>query len=435
MRSRLSVFQMVFLGIFCVAALIGIYVFATYSNKGSSSALGTVAVWGTLSQTDMSAALTTIVPTTPDLKQVSYVQKDETTLPTDLAAAIATGAAPDLVLASQEDLRALRKFITPISASTLSPATFTNAFVEEGSLFAAPDGFYGVPFLIDPLVLFTNRTILSSSGVAKPPTTWEALTGLVPSIAAFTPGRQITRGLIALGTYDNVHNARGILSTLFLQTGVPISVTRSGSVLAADLGESANQSGGPPGEAVVGFYTQFADPLKVSYTWNASLPDSRQLFLSGDLAFYLGYASEALFLSAANPNLDFGVAPIPQRATATAKHTYGLLYAFMIPNGARNASGAYQAAVLLTSAAEQVAAASATGLAPAALTPLATQPADPVAAVAYAEALYAAGWLSPPPATTDSVFSAMIQNVVSGRSSLSTALANAGRSLNVLLQQ
>jgi len=62
-------------------------------------------------------------------------------------------------------------------------------------------------------------------------------------------------------------------------------------------------------------------------------------------------------------------------------------------------------------------------------------PANPVAAVAYAEALYAKGWLSPAPADTDLVFSGMIGNVISGRSSLATALVSAEQSLSALLQQ
>ena len=127
--------------------------------------------------------------------------------------------------------------------------------------------------------------------------------------------------------------------------------------------------------------------------------------------------------------------PLPQPATATTKSTYGLVYAFMISRGTKNASGAYQTAALLTNSTEQTTAASATGLAPATLTKLATVPADPVAAVAYAEALYAKGWLSPTPAAVDSVFSSMINSVVSGSSNLSTALVSAERSLSSLLQQ
>jgi len=159
------------------------------------------------------------------------------------------------------------------------------------------------------------------------------------------------------------------------------------------------------------------------------------MFLSGDLALYLGFASEARFLRFANPNLDFNVSPLPQPATASLKSTYGLVYAFMIPRGAQNGDGGYQAAALLTNSAPQNAAAAATGLAPVALSELSAIPSDPVAAVAHAEALYAKGWLSPQPRDTDSVFSSMITGVISGRLSPSTALTSGESSLTSLLQK
>ena len=434
---KISLFQGILIAVFCLGALVGLFVFATYSgNRSGGSGIGTVIVWGILPKDGMNAMLTTVAQTDTDIKGISYVQKDPKTLPSDLAAAIATGAAPDLVLASQEELHALAKFISPIPPRTLPASTFTSTFTDEGGLFTAPNGagYYGIPFLIDPLILFWNNNILSSNGIAKPPATWEALTGLVPNIAILTSTKQITRGLIALGTYDNVHNARGILSALFLQTNIPMSAYSSGGVFAANLGV-VTSSGVPPGQAVLGFYTQFADPSKVSYTWNSSLPDSEQAFEASDLALYLGYASEARFLAAANPNLSFNVAPLPQPATASVKSTYGLVYAFMIPRNAANASGAYQAAALLTNSAEQTIAANATGLAPATRNELATPPSDPVAATAYASALYAKGWLSPAPADVDQVFSSMIQSVVSGRSTLDSALTRAESSLTSLLQQ
>lgn len=434
---KITLFQGILFGVFIIAALVGLFVFATYTNKGGGEVVvGPIVIWGTLPREPMQSMLTTLAQTNTDLKNVSYVEKEPATLPGELASAIATGAAPDLVLDSQENLYSLARFITPIPSDTLTPSTFTNAFIQGAEVFTAPGGYYGVPFLVDPLVLFANRSILSSSGIARPPQTWEQLVGLVPSIARVTPSRQITRSLIALGTYDNVRNSRGILSSLFLQTGVSISSFSASGVLSADLGaRGASAQGVPPGQAVLGFYTQFADPSKVSYTWNGSLTGSRQAFLAGDLALYLGYASEARFLREANPNLNFTVVPFPQPATASAKNVYGLIYAFMIPRGAKNPAGAYQAAAILTNSTEQSVAAGATGLAPASLSVLAGAPADPVAGVAYPEALYTRGWLSPAPASTDAVFSGMIANVISGRSTLSVALTSAASSLTSLLQQ
>lgn len=435
--EKLSIFKVILFGVLGLAAVIGVFVFATYTSTGTNTetSVGKVVIWGTLPRAVMENVLVEITKVDQAFKEVSYLEKEEDTLSTDLASAIATGNAPDLVLASQETLLSVAKLITPIPTSTLSVATFESAFVSEARLLLAPSGdrYYGVPFLVDPLVLFSNRALLASNGIAKPPVTWEALTGLVPSIATFTPTKQVTRGLIAMGSYDNVHNARAILSSLFLQTRVPVSAYRSGTLSADLTGASTGET--LPGRAVLNFYIQFADPSKVSYTWNVSLPDSQQAFLNGSLGLYLGFVSEAKFLKAANPNLDFMVSALPQPATAELKSAYGLLYSFMIPRGAPNASGGYRAAALLSSSAMQAIAASLTGLAPATLSELAIEPSDPIAVIAYAEALYAKGWLSPAPVDTDAVFSSMITGVISGRLTLEEALTSGTNALSALLQK
>lgn len=431
---KMTTFKIVLFGTFALFAFVGLFVFATYtgSNSGSTN-IGTVVVWGTLPKSQVKAALDTLTLSNTALKGVSYVEVSQDSLESSLSTAIATGNPPDLVLASQEELHALQKLIQVITPSQLSQSTFTNTFITEANLLSAGSaGYYGVPLLVDTLSLFSNNTILASDGITTPPASWDALTGLAPNVAVLTASRQVTRGLIALGTYGNVHNARGILSALLLQTGVPITGYSATGVLRADLGQSA-ASGVPAGQAVVRFYTQFADPTKVSYTWNASMPDSQKTFLAGNLALYLGYASEAPYLRAANPNLDFVVTPLPQ-ASGSSKLTYGLLYSLMIPRGAKNPSGAFRAAMALTQPAAQAALTGTSGLAPASRVALSQVPNDPLAAVAYSQALYAKGWLSPLPSDTDSVFSSMISNVISGQMTLETALSVASRTLSSLLQ-
>src|SRR3989338_3051252 len=434
---KISLFQGILLGVFCFAAIVGIFVFASFQGGGSSTEeIGTVVIWGALPKAPFDRALTTARQSNTELKSVSYVHKDVEALQSELVSAIAEGIAPDLVLISHEDLFALGRVIQPISPSLLAERTFKDAFAagSEIYLISGGSGAYGVPLLIDPLVLFTNRAILASSGIAAAPPSWEAITGLVSRVTSKNPAGNIDRALIALGTYANVSNARGILSALFLQAGVPLSTISSVGARRADLGTS-RAAGTPPRAAVVRFYSQFADPSKVSYTLNASLPLSQRYFASGDLALYIGYASEATYFRVANPNLDFDVAPLPQLATGRSKSTYGLMYALVIPRGAANPTGAFKAAAALTDPTLNRAAAAATSLAPAVRSALATPPSEAAAATAYASALYARGWLSPTPTDTDTIFSAMITNVISGRLTIDAALAAAESTLSALLQQ
>jgi ABC-type glycerol-3-phosphate transport system substrate-binding protein len=430
---KISLFQGILVGIFAAGGLIGLFMFATYKG-GSEATISNLVVWGTLPKQDIEAGFTELAKGDTKLKAVSYVQKDPDTIVQELASSIATGNGPDLVLASQEELHGLRALVTEIPTKTLAPADYETAFIDEGTLFATPSGgHYALPFLVDPMVLFWNKDLFATANVTVPPTSWEALPGLVPVFTKRSASNQISQGLIGMGTYDNVTNARGILSTLFLQTGVPISERGVGNNYRANLGQSSSE-GKTPGKSVLDYYTSFADAKTTSYTYNASLPASRDMFKNNTLGLYLGYTSDAAYLAQANPNLNFGVAPMLQPIDATVMNTYGRLYGLFISRGSANPAQAYEAAALLTNSTEQGVFAQSTGLAPAARAALA-QPDDPVASNAYRAALYSQGWISPAAAGVDDVFSAMIMDVVNGRIQIDAALSRASGALSLLLQK
>ncbi|HQU08068.1 MAG: hypothetical protein B7X04_03585 [Parcubacteria group bacterium 21-54-25] len=435
--KNISTFQAVLIGVFAFAALFGMFIFSTYSGSGSSAKkIGTVVIWGTLPAAPMRAALESLGQQNNDLQGVTYIAKPASTFVGDLNAAIAQGQAPDLVLLSQADLDPLASALTPIPYTALPQRTFLDNFANVCTVYLGPNGVYGVPIGIDPLMLYYNRTLLSSASIAAPPTTWEALTGLVPQITQTTSSQNVSRALIALGAYDNVHDARGVLSTLFLQAGLPIVSEDARGQYTVSLGNTQTTSavgGVPPGESVLRFYTSFADPTEISYTWNSTLPDSQQMFLAGNEALYLGYASEGQYFAQANPNLSFDVAPVPQPQMASIKTVYANVYALAIPHGSSNPQGAYLAALALSGATADQTIASAMGFAPAQRSLLAAPPNDPTSAVVYPAAVMASTWLSPAPATTDQIFSGMIQDVITGRVSISQALTNAEQSIRASL--
>jgi ABC-type glycerol-3-phosphate transport system substrate-binding protein len=430
---KISVFQAVLLGAFGLLAVVGLVVFATYSGGSGKSSIGPVTVWGPFPKDAMAEALSTLANGNDDLKSVTYVEVRPDTLEDDYINAVAAGKGPDLILISQEDLGRLRPTLAPIPYSSITERQFKDAFADGASVFMAADGIYGVPIAIDPLVMYFNKTMLASAGIAAPPATWEAVAGLVPKVTQVS-GQAVANPLIALGTYANVHGARGILSALFLQAGVPIASAGQGGVPSVSLvGQSS--SGESAGAAVVRFYTSFANPAQPNYDWNASFADSRQQFVAGKLALYLGYASELSYLKQANPNLVFDVAKLPQPGTATARASYARFYAFAIPRTAANPSGAFSAAVALTSDAGDSALVKAAGtLAPAKRSLLGADTEDPYAAVFNGEALIAKGWLSPAPLQTDQAFGAMITSVITGASSVTDALSAAERAIRAALQ-
>lgn len=437
MSPTMKPFQIALLAGFGMLALIGLFLFANYGGfSGSRTGVGTVAIWGTLPQSSMDAVLSGLKGD-QDFVGVSYLEVPEEEFDQRLTEALAVGQGPDLVLISQEMLATEQAKLSTIPYATISEREFVDAYVPLTELFMGTDGIYGIPFAIDPLVLFYNRTLLAQAGVPQPPSTWEAVLSLAERMTV-RQGNAIAVAAIPFGAYGNGGNARASLSLLLLQAGVPI-VAPEGGALRSQLARAGEESfGATPAQAAIAFYTQFADAAKSVYTWNPALPPARDAFIAGDLAFYPGFASELAFLQASNPNLDFDIAPMPQPQATLAnprgtRITYGRAYALAIPRATPNAAGALRVALALADPALAPQAAATLGMAPALRAALADTSQDRYAPIVRPAALIARGWLSPDPATTDRIFSTMVGNVASGRLPIGEALVAADQALDAAL--
>lgn len=421
---------MVIIGFFVVAALGGLLFFATFNGfGGNKNQIGTVVIWGTLPQASVQAAIDDLnsVGGASEYSKVSYAQKPEQSFGASLAEALASGVGPDAVIISQEDIASQAGKLRTIPFTSLPKRTFTDSYLPEFELYLTADGTYGIPLVLDPLVLYWNRSILGSAGIAAAPTTWEAVTGLASTVTKRASGGVITRSLIPLGGYANIGDARAVLSLLLLQAGTPISQQTAQGIHAVFGDESQTTFGSTAAQSAVNFYAQFADPAKTVYSWNLSLPYAQSAFVAGDVALYPGYASERGFLSDANPNLDFDMAPIPQPGTSASRTTYGKAYALAIPKASGNAAGAYLVGLALSGKDSVIA--RSLGAAPARRSAVVPDTKDRYEPVFYPEALIAKGWLSPAPSAVDAVFSAMIDNVITGRKRLDDAVAAASQAM------
>ena len=65
--------------------------------------------------------------------------------------------------------------IIEIPYDTISGRDFKNTFIEEGEMYLTENGVLGLPFTIDPMVMYWNRDIFQSVGIANPPEFWDEL--------------------------------------------------------------------------------------------------------------------------------------------------------------------------------------------------------------------------------------------------------------------
>jgi ABC-type glycerol-3-phosphate transport system substrate-binding protein len=429
---KMTPFQIIVISIFAVAALLGLLLFASFKGFNQAKPVGQVTVWGTLPAAAIQPALDDLKRTHAEFNTITYVQRNTATFDTDIADALAAGTGPDLIITTQERLLAESNKLAVIPFSVISERSYRDSYLPINDLYLSSQGFYAIPIAVDPLVLYYNRASLSSAGVSEAPRNWETVVGITPKLTVKGAGNSLAKSAIALGSYENIPNARALISLLFLQAGNAITADTGAGLRSALLSSASAREGVSSTDAAMNFYTQFADPAKIVYTWNRSFTDARQSFIAGDTALYVGFASERTLIAASNPNLDFDIAPVPEPQTATTQVNYGLAYAFAVPKVAKNATGALRAAQALSSLESPLMAMN-LGMAPAARNQLTPPANDLYAPVIYPQALIARGWLSPAPESVDRIFAGMINDIISGRASEHDALSTADQALTAVL--
>jgi ABC-type glycerol-3-phosphate transport system substrate-binding protein len=242
----------------------------------------------------------------------------------------------------------------------------------------------------------------------------------------------ILQSTMALGEWRNITNAKEIVSMFLLQAGTSIT-SRSGSEVVSVLNSQFDY---PivPSQSAINFYTQFANPTSPAYTWNRSLPQSFNMFLSGTLATYIGFASEIFSIQQKNSNLNFDVTYVPQIRDTTKKTVFGRMYALAIVKQSRQISGAFLAVNALTEATSIKELETLTNLPPVRRDLLANKPVDAFRTVFYNSALISRSWIDPDSVGSEKVFRDMIETVTSGRGKLSEALYQANAELGALLK-
>lgn len=175
---------------------------------------------------------------------------------------------------------------------------------------AAEDRVFGLPLSVDTLALLYNKDLFDAAGIAAPPETWEEFQNDVVLLTKYQDDGSILQSGASMGTVENVDRAADIVQALMLQNGTEMIDDR-GRVAFNAIPETI-ADGVYPGLDAVRFFTDFANPVKETYTWNAAMPENVDAFASGQTAMMLGYSYHLPIIRAAAPTIDVGVGELPQ---------------------------------------------------------------------------------------------------------------------------
>jgi multiple sugar transport system substrate-binding protein len=171
----------------------------------------------------------------------------------------------------------------------------------------------GLPLSVDTLALFYNKDLFNAAGIATPPQFWDQVfQDNVKKLSKQNPKREIIKSGVALGASKNIQRYSDVLTLLMMQNGSKI--LEDGRIVFHAIPENLSATGYNPGLGALVFFTDFSNPTKYVYSWNDTLSDSLDMFISGNLAMTFAYSYDLATIQARAPKMNFGVAKIPQIA-------------------------------------------------------------------------------------------------------------------------
>lgn len=437
-------FQTILIAVFLAFFVFAVLIFSGAINigglsGGSNLPQGKVIIWGTFQNSVFKNSIDAIGAVNKDVT-VIYKKQNQVTYQQDLIEAFANGVGPDLFIITPDMIQKNDNFIYKIPYASYPEKTFTDTFIEGANIYLDKTGVIGMPLVVDPMVLYYNKDILTNENIIIDPKTymsWDQLFTMNPTLTKRDNSGTISRSMIALGQYNNVNNAKDILATLLVQNDNSI-VERSEIGYNSILANNTSNSTVSPIEAILQFYVQFSNPTNSAYSWNRSLPNSLDMFTQSKLAFYIGSASELFNIQDINHNLSFDVTQIPQMKDTTKKRTLGEIYAIVVSKKSTNITSAFQIAGELSQGENAKSIAVETSLPPASKALLVSEkptgPGSNFLSTFFSSALIARSWLDPDRVKSDAIFGEMVENILSNRLSLGEAINKAQGQLDLLLK-
>lgn len=272
---------------------------------------------------------------------VTYQRFDEATYEAVLINRLAENRGPDVFMLKNSWLLEHRDKITPLTdVFRISTRNISDSFVDEAATtLTSSDGrIFGLTTHLDTLLLFYNKDIFNTAGIASPPQTWEEVETVSRATARTTPAGDVTRAGIALGSSEKTEYAFEILSALMLQRGAAVVNRNTGQI---ELGRQA--------EEALRFYASFADIRNDNYSWRDGARTSLEAFAEGNAAMAIGFAQDITRIRARNPHLNLGLASFPQMEGAKVAIAYPEYFFLTVSKLSQNPGPAWQFALFAAS--------------------------------------------------------------------------------------
>ncbi len=450
-ESSQGSFQKIFMIAGFILGVLGIFVFSI-SQFGKTNVdpnmTGNILIWGTLPAEKMNQIMYEYSQNAKTYS-VTYQEIPEDKFINRFIEASANEQGPDLMILPENVIVPIKGFVFPFDQNIISEKTFKDMYVRSTYKYFAPTGVFGFPIAIDPLVMYVNTDILTNAGFTRPPTSWGDIPLYVSRVLGFTStdNNNVQRA-IALGSLNNILHNREILLTLLMQLKNNV-IERSfaekqekekivyeekfESVLGL-ANEELKIKNDALAEQVFVFFTSFVNPnIKEAYTWSKKAPVDRDLFASGNLGLFFGFATDKSYIDIKNPHLAYELAlvPSPKGPTSEFRNTsYARLYSASMSLRTKKSELAFKVLQDISSKDITDKIIASYGLAPARQDELYVEQKDPVKDIVYRSADRGDIVMEPIPNLINTVFGGIVDAISGSRQTPSEIIKNAESELS-----
>jgi ABC-type glycerol-3-phosphate transport system substrate-binding protein len=440
--KKISIFQIVVIMLSGLFAVIALILFSTYKGEDEEK-INPVTVWGTIDYKMFKNFQSEILLDEElgvDLNNITYEEKRVENFNDEFIEALATGVGPDLVILPHNMILLHQNKLLPLSYDSYPERLFKDSFIDGADVLRDPNGIYALPLVVDPLVMYWNKDLFKRELITEAPKTWETLIAIAPKLSISNDSGTISRSAVAFGQFFNTDYPKEIFTTLMQQAGSKI-VKREAfpgdngvyEILTLPVLSERDDFLTPPAEAALRFFGQFTDPTRDVYSWNRSLSQDSERFLSGDLAIYFGKTSKYDEFKKINPNLNFDVAVVPQKAGAVPV-TYADFTAIGIVKNTKKSVDAFKTISVITKPEIANLFSDVIGLPPARRDVLGYTQSEAQKETFFASAVWAKAFYDPYPEKTNKIFKDMVELYTSGQVGLSEAIGIADEQLEVIFR-
>lgn len=328
------------------------------SGGGSGSeAPTTVKIWRTFEGPEIfQPIIDEFEQDNPDIK-IEYRQIPSAEYELTVSEALAAGNGPDIWAIRNDWIPRHKDKLIPMPDGLLAEDQ-KNDEARLRELFApvvANDVFidghvYGLPYYVDTMAIWKNTEVFDkriealqqldrdddADFLREPFNTWDKLQRAAQLLTQKDSKGNIVVSGLAAGTNGNISRAEDVIYAMMLQNGTQmLSPERSNATFHLGTRNSAGSTIFLGTEALKR-YTSFADPSQPHYSWNSSMPNDVDAFMTGKAAMIFGFDYYKLIYNQVAPTLKYDVNPFPQVRDTDKPVDYPSYYVETVTKNARN---------------------------------------------------------------------------------------------------